>query len=126
MKCLICPDRHNLLRSGKELLVVLADQHVTSCLPGCGDGRGCIPVIRFSNLSLERIFKLVLEPVVTSLSSHRNTEDFNGGLITLISAAIKREVTVRLAITSGTSEVLDGPANYTAQMQRLVLWAESD
>ena len=32
MKCLICPDRHNMLRSGKELLVVLADQHVPSGL----------------------------------------------------------------------------------------------
>ena len=126
LKCLVCPNKHNLVLSGQDLLLVIADQHVPVVLPGCGDGKGCIPVIRFSNLSLDKLFRLVLNPVVTSLTSHRNTEEINGGVGTLIAAALGKELKIRIGITSGTSENVDGPEAYSAQMQRLVLWSESD
>ena len=109
MRCLVCDDKHQLVRSGRHLLVIVGDQHLPAVLPGCGDGKGCIPVIRYTNFDLDKIFRFVLNPVVTSMSSSKNTEEINGGLTTLLSDAIRKEVKITIGIASGTSEV-----NFTA------------
>lgn len=120
LKCLTCSGdryRHDILdnKGDHGLIVLLGDQFlpaIVSSQPEC-----CVVVCRYSNLSLGDLYEFLLQPLVkdklNSVSGDTN------GVTYLLQEALKAGLEVKLAVSSGTSLLMDGAANYIELMQMI-------
>ena len=77
----------------------------------------CTAVLRYSNTTLADIIEYMLLPLIKE-GLNRTTGDAHG-FTELLSLAMKEKIEIHLAVLSGTSLLLDGPAGYTGGMQSI-------
>ena len=100
---------------GQGVRIVLADQHAAPVLTDHMDW--CTIIVRYSNMSLEDMIEFLFLPTVKEGFESVTYDKF--GFRDLIGEAMKRKITINLAIMSGTSLLTVGPAGYTEAMSSI-------